>query len=116
MNHNHDAGIHSDLSSEHLPHSSKQQIPFSVLGLSLSGYSRNPPSYIDATLALRPSPTISKKLCQAYLERVDPIVRVLHRPSPTDFLLEGKSYFDYHDTDPILDVLRSAVFFIAMSP
>ena len=31
-----------------------------------------------------------------------------------DFLLHGKSYLDYHDTDPVLDVLRSAVFVIAV--
>ena len=31
-----------------------------------------------------------------------------------DFLLHGKSYLDYHDTDPVLDVLRSAVFVVAV--
>ena len=29
------------------------------------------------------------------------------------FLLDGKPYLDYHDTDPVLDVLRSAVFVVA---
>lgn len=30
-----------------------------------------------------------------------------------NFLLDGKSYLDYRDTDPVLDVLRSAVFMVA---
>ena len=31
-----------------------------------------------------------------------------------DFLLGGRSYLNYHDTDPILDVLRSAVFVVTI--
>ena len=84
-----------------------------ILGLGLS-HVHNLQSYVDAALALRPAPATCKKLCQAYLERVDPLVRVFHRPSLVAFLLDGKSYLHYHDTDPILDVLRSAVFFIAI--
>ena len=85
-----------------------------MLGLGFSSHSQNPQSYTDAALALRPAPAVCEKLCQVYLERVDPIVRVLHRPSLMDFLLHGKPYLDYHDTDPVLDVLRSAVFFLAI--
>lgn len=85
-----------------------------MLGLGFSSHSQNPQSYIDAALTLRPVPAVCKKLCQAYLQRVDPIIRVFHRPSLMDFLLGGGSYLNYHDTDPILDVLRSAVFVVAI--
>ena len=85
-----------------------------MLGLGFRSHSQNPQSYIDAALALRPAPAVCKKLCEAYLHRVDPIVRVLHRPSLIEFLLGGKPYLGYHDTSPVLDVLRSAVFFVAV--
>ena len=92
----------------------QQRAPGSVLALGFSSHSQNPQSYIDAALALRPGPAVCKKLCQVYLDRVDPIIRVFHRPSLMDFLLEGKPYLDYHDNNPVLDVLRSSVFVVAV--
>ncbi|PYH89157.1 hypothetical protein BO71DRAFT_444765 [Aspergillus ellipticus CBS 707.79] len=36
-----------------------------------------------------------QQLCRIFLERVDPICKVLHRPSLKAFLVEGKPYLDY---------------------
>lgn len=110
---NNDAADRSKLISQDYSQSLQQRAQGSVLGLGFS-HSQNPQSYIDAALALRPALAVCNKLCQVYLNRVDPVVRIFHRPSLMDFLLDGKSYLDYQDTDPVLDVLRSAVFFVAI--
>lgn len=112
-NHNHDAADRSQLTSKQYSQFLQHRAQGSILGLGFS-HSQNPQSYIDAALALRPALAVCKKLYQAYLHGVDPIVRLFHCPSLMDFLLDGKSYLDYHDSDPILDVLRSAVFFVAI--
>ena len=85
-----------------------------MLALGFGSHFQSPQSYIDAALALRPAPAVCKKLCQVYLDRVDPIIRIFHRPSLMGFLLEGKSYLDYHDNNPVLDVLKSSVFVVAI--
>jgi hypothetical protein len=71
-------------------------------------------TYIDAALALRPPSAVCQKLCQAYIDRVHPPVKVLHRPTLIGFLLRGKTYLNYNDTDPALDLLRAAVFFLTV--
>ena len=110
----HNAADRSKTVSQHYSQFQHQRAPGSVLGLGSSSHSKNPQSYLDSALALRHNNTVFKKLCQAYLDRVDPLVRVFHRPSLMDFLLDGKSYLGYRDTDPVLDVLMSAVFFVAV--
>lgn len=72
-------------------------------------------TYVDAALASRPTPAVCKKLCQAYVDRVHPLVKILHRPSLVAFLLRGESYLDYRDTDPVLDLVRAAVFFLVVA-
>ncbi|MCJ1319516.1 hypothetical protein MMC15_004852 [Xylographa vitiligo] len=99
------------------PQYSSQSLKFGIgsgnLGLCLS-HVHNLQSYVEAALALRPAPAICKKLYQAYLKRVDPLVRGFHRPLLVAFLLDGQTYLHYHDTDPVLDLLRSAVLLIAI--
>ena len=85
----------------------------SALGLGL-GHSQSSQSYIEVALALRPSPATCRKLCEAFLTRVDALVRLFHRPSLLGFLLEDKQYLNYHAADPVLDALRSTVFFITV--
>lgn len=54
-------------------------------------------------------------LCRIYLEYVDPIFKILHRPSVGAFLLEGKSYLDYEPGHPAPIALASAVCYAATS-
>lgn len=91
-----------------------QQISHSGLfGFGFGNHS--PQTYIDAALALRPSPAVSRKLCQAYMDRVHPLVKILHGPTLVSFLLDGRPYLDYRNTDPVLDLLRASVSFLAIA-
>ena len=54
-------------------------------------------------------------LCRIYLQYVDPIFKILHRPSVSAFLLEGKPYLDYDPGHPAPMALASAVCYAATS-
>lgn len=99
--------------SQRSSQSSHHNVPGSVLGFGI-GHFQSQQTYLDAALALRPPHAVHQKLCQAYVDRVAPAVKVLHCPTLTGFLLYDKPYLGYHDTDPILDLLRAAVFFMAI--
>ncbi|KAF2136060.1 uncharacterized protein K452DRAFT_280562, partial [Aplosporella prunicola CBS 121167] len=85
------------------------------------------PPQIDAGLTIlgfggpshRPSaPTVQAyrdKLCQVYLRQVDPIIKLLHRPSLTNWMLHGLPYLNYPPGHPSLEALGSAVCFSAAS-
>jgi hypothetical protein len=65
-------------------------------------------------LALHPDPVTCEKLVRAYLNRVDPMVKVFHCPSLVRCLLHGEPYLDYSATDIVLDVIKAAVFLITI--
>jgi hypothetical protein len=54
-------------------------------------------------------------LVEIFLHQVDPVLKILHRPSLCAYLLEGKPYLDYARGDPIPAALASAVFYMASS-
>lgn len=85
-----------------------------MLGLG-QGNLRDPGAYLEATMVTRPTPEISAKLWNVYTTRVDPIVRLLHQPTLREFLLNGKPYLKYEETDPALNLIRSSVFFICIA-
>lgn len=53
------------------------------------------------------------KLCQVYLDRVDPVFKILHRPSLREFMVEGKPYLDYELQHEAPMALASAVCYVA---
>ncbi|RAH79309.1 hypothetical protein BO86DRAFT_457926 [Aspergillus japonicus CBS 114.51] len=62
---------------------------------------------------LSPSKYVQQQLCRVFLERVDPVVKILHRPSLCAFLLEGKPYLDYEPEHLAPTALASAVYYAA---
>jgi hypothetical protein len=56
-----------------------------------------------------------KKLCQVYLRQVDPVVKILHRPSLSEWLMQGKSYLGLPSDYTPADALKSAVCYSAAS-
>ncbi|KAK3387320.1 hypothetical protein B0H63DRAFT_521378 [Podospora didyma] len=78
----------------------------SVLGLS------EPSSHIFQQAA-RVHPTTAQKLCQVYLQQVDPIIKILHRPSLGNFMLHGGGYLGYQEGHPSTQVLSAAVSYAA---
>jgi hypothetical protein len=56
---------------------------------------------------------MTRQLCQIYLEQVDPIIKILHRPSVEKWLLHGEQYLDYPERHVAVDALRSAICYAA---
>lgn len=60
-------------------------------------------------------PVRRKILLDIYLHQVDPILKILHRPSLCSYLIEGKSYLGYPREHPVPAALASAVLYMASS-
>ncbi|KAJ5714340.1 VrtR2 [Penicillium malachiteum] len=54
-----------------------------------------------------------RQLCQIYLQNVDPIIKILHRPSLGKWMIQGERYLDYPEEHPAVNALASAVFYSA---
>ncbi|KAF4178298.1 hypothetical protein CNMCM8694_009230 [Aspergillus lentulus] len=63
-----------------------------------------------------PSEPVRRRiLVDIFLRQVDPVLKILHRPSLCAYLLEGKPYLDYAPGHPVPAALASAVFYMASS-
>ncbi|KAH1311806.1 hypothetical protein KXX47_005355 [Aspergillus fumigatus] len=52
---------------------------------------------------------MTRQLCQIYLQQVDPIIKILHRPTVEKWMLHGERYLDYPERHVAVDALRSAI-------
>ena len=87
--------------------SGRGYLPF--MGLSL-GHTPRPHS-----LSIRPSPAVTAALCDIYLNHVDRIIKVLHRPSLKRHLLEGTPYPALKSSRDAENALDTAVFYAAVA-
>ncbi|RAK87880.1 hypothetical protein BO79DRAFT_174869 [Aspergillus costaricaensis CBS 115574] len=56
----------------------------------------------------------ASKLCQVYLQNVDPIIKILHRPSLSKWMLDGASeYLESSEDDIPVRALESAICYVA---
>lgn len=53
------------------------------------------------------------QLCQVYIDNVDPIIRILHRPSLSMWMMHGERYPDYPEGHSTPEVLGAAVCYSA---
>ncbi|KPM46534.1 hypothetical protein AK830_g119 [Neonectria ditissima] len=53
-----------------------------------------------------------RKLCQIYLKHVDPIIKLIHRPSLSKWM-QGGQYLGYPDSHPSIAALRSSIAYSA---
>ena len=51
----------------------------------------------------------SRQLCRVYLQQVDPIIKILHRPSLEKWLLLGGTYLQYPAHHSSTEALQSAI-------
>lgn len=58
-------------------------------------------------------PQVRELLCQVFLDRVDPVFKILHRPSLREFLQEGKPYLNYEPGHAAPEALACAVCYAA---
>jgi hypothetical protein len=55
------------------------------------------------------------QLCQVYLQQVDPVIKILHRPSLSKWMLQGEGYLGYPEGHASVEALNSAVCYSAAS-
>lgn len=79
----------------------------SALGISSSSSLTSIPLYLNKE--------VSTKLCKVYLRKVDPIIKVLHRPSLAKWMLSGCEYLGYPQKHPSTDALGASVCYLAVS-
>ncbi|KAI1649331.1 uncharacterized protein F4817DRAFT_363675 [Daldinia loculata] len=61
------------------------------------------------------TPAVTAQLCEIYLRQVDPIIKVLHRPSLSNFMQNGQRYLGYDTNHVSTMCLSSAVCFSAVA-
>ncbi len=61
------------------------------------------------------NPEMTSELCHVYLSQVDPIIKILHRPSLEKLLLHSGRYLAYPDGHASVEALSSAVLYSAAS-
>ncbi|KAL1893288.1 hypothetical protein Sste5346_006464 [Sporothrix stenoceras] len=81
----------------------------SVLGLSSMGA-----SIFDPSLILHDRSLVSQ-LCKIYLYQVDPILKVLHRPTLEQHLMEDTPYLGYPEGHTSVVALDTAVMYVAIN-
>lgn len=57
--------------------------------------------------------SIVSQLCGVYLRNVDPVIKILHRPSLSKWLMDGKTYLGYPEDHSSVQALKSAVCYAA---
>jgi hypothetical protein len=95
------------LESEH----PESKDPATVFGTSIVS-SESPESssnFPQSKRGLVLQPDIRHKLCDIFFNNVDPLFKILHRPSVQAFLQEGKPYLNYEQDHQAPATLASAV-------
>lgn len=53
------------------------------------------------------------QLCQVYLLNVDPVIKILHRPSVERWMLQGERYLGFPERHAAVESLGSAICYVA---
>lgn len=56
-----------------------------------------------------------KRICPVYLAQVDPIIKILHRPSIERWLIHGEQYLHYTGRHASTEALSAAICYAAVS-
>lgn len=72
--------------------------------------SGSPQSYKGLALSLQ----TRQQLCDIYLQNVDPVFKVLHRPTLRAFLYDDKPYLDYEPHHQVPATLAWSVYYAAV--
>lgn len=57
----------------------------------------------------------ASQLCHVYLRQIDPVIKILHKPSLSSCMLHGENYLGYPNKHPSHQAIRSAVCYSAAS-
>lgn len=68
----------------------------------------------QANKRLNLQPQIRHRLCDIFFHNVDPLFKILHRPSLQAFIKDGKPYLDYEQDHQAPATLASAIYLSAV--
>ena len=68
----------------------------------------------QASRRLYLQPQIRHRLCDIFFRNVDPLFKILHRPSLQAFIKDGKPYLDYEQDHQAPATLASAIYLCAV--
>lgn len=95
--------------AQYAPERTRVYLPFMGLSLGRMGHT------LPHSLSIRPSPTVTTALCDIYLDQVDRIIKVLHRPSLKRHFSEGIPYPVSKSSREAGYALDTAVFYAAVA-
>lgn len=82
----------------------------SFLGSESSDSPNSPQSYREINI----TPQTRRSLCEIYLRNVDPVFKILHRPSIRAFLRNDEPYLDYEPDHQAPVTLAYAIYYAAV--
>ncbi|GAD96241.1 C6 transcription factor [Paecilomyces variotii No. 5] len=87
-----------------------------LLGFSPQEHGHSPleKSHIRDILEQYSTPGVSIKLSEIYLQRVDPLFKVIHRPSLSAYLFKKQKYLDYTHGHPAVEALICSIEYAAV--
>ncbi|ERS97592.1 hypothetical protein HMPREF1624_05763 [Sporothrix schenckii ATCC 58251] len=98
------AQTHAEVSSQ----------PVRPRDLSVLGLTTLPSHVLCPSHILLDRPLVAQ-LCTVYLDQVDPILKILHRPTIAQHLVNGASYLGYPEGHTSVAALDSAVLYVAVN-
>ncbi|KAJ5413824.1 hypothetical protein N7509_000451 [Penicillium cosmopolitanum] len=109
------ATVDSTISDDLLVHEREPDSEFSPLRCHSCQFTvgKEHPRYGKSYPETKLSPQICRHLCAIYLHNVDPLFKILHRPSVQKFLCDGERYLDYEPDHHTPATLASAIFYSA---
>ncbi|RDH36309.1 hypothetical protein BDQ94DRAFT_185424 [Aspergillus welwitschiae] len=84
-------------------------------GIQVLGLGASNPSAALRSMSPLHNPVVGRQLCEVYLQQVDPVIKILHRPSLNRWMVQGEPYLSYADGHPSVEALGSAVCYSAIS-
>ncbi|KAJ5697626.1 hypothetical protein N7488_011310 [Penicillium malachiteum] len=84
-------------------------------GIQILGLGASNPSAALRSMSPLHNPVVASQLCEVYLQQVDPVITILHRPSLSRWMVQGEPYLAYADGHPSVEALGSAVCYSAIS-
>ncbi|GKZ35684.1 hypothetical protein AbraIFM66950_006435 [Aspergillus brasiliensis] len=107
--------VESSLAGGPIPSSdSAKSEPPNDDGIQVLGLGASNPSAALRPMSPLQNPVVARQLCEVYLQQVDPVIKVLHRPSLNRWMVQGEPYLAYADGHPSVEALGAAVCYSAI--
>lgn len=98
-----------------IPSDSVKNEPPDDNGIQVLGLKGSNPPAVPRSFASRHDPAVARQLCEVYLQQVDPVIKILHRPSLNQWMVHGEPYLAYAEGHPSVEALGLAVCYSAVS-